>query len=192
MAREEKVCNYIHLPVQSGNDKVLAEMRRGYTLGEYRKLVADIRTAIPQIAISTDIIVGFPGETEDEYQDTVRLVREMQYDFAYMFKYSEREGTFAHKRIEDNVPEAVKGRRLSDLILVQEAICADKTKAYIGREVQVLIENRSRKSDADWSGRTDSFKTTIFPKTEGSSPGQIVPVKIHHATSHTLIGTQVD
>lgn len=191
MAREDKVCNYIHLPVQSGNDKVLAEMKRGYTIGEYRKLVTDIRTAIPNMAISTDIIVGFPGETEEEFQDTVELVREMQYDFAFMFKYSEREGTLAHKRIADDIPEDVKGRRLRELIEVQEAICLDKTAPYVGREVKVLIEKRSRKSADDWTGRTDTFKTTIFPKVPGSEIGQIVTVRIDRATSHTLIGTQV-
>ena len=191
MAREEKVCNYIHLPVQSGNDKVLGEMRRGYTVGEYRSLVHDIRAAIPSMAISTDIIVGFPGESEAEFQETVELVREMRYDFAYMFKYSEREGTLAHKRIDDDVPEATKGRRLAELITVQEAICAEKTAPYIGRDVQVLIADRSRKSADDWTGRTDTFKSTIFPKLPGSEVGQIVTVRIHDATSHTLLGTQV-
>jgi tRNA-2-methylthio-N6-dimethylallyladenosine synthase len=191
MAREDKVCNYIHLPVQSGNDKVLAEMKRGYTLGEYRKLVHDIRAAIPNMAISTDIIVGFPAETEGEFRDTVELVREMRYDFAYMFKYSEREGTLAHKRIADDIPEKVKGRRLAELIAIQEAICKEKTAPYIGRDVEVLIADRSRKSEDDWSGRTDTFKNTIFPKVAGSAVGQVVTVRIHDATSHTLLGTQV-
>lgn len=188
MAREPKVCKYIHLPVQSASDPMLKEMRRGYTIGEYRKLVADLRAAMPDIALSTDIIVGFPGESDEDFELTMALVREVRYDFAYTFKYSEREGTFAHKRIPDDIPEALKGSRLKALIALQESICAEKTRAYIGRTVDVLLEGDSRKSADDWVGRTDTFKTTIVPKTPGTQAGQVVSVTIRDATSHTLLG----
>ncbi len=188
MAREKKVCNYIHMPVQSGSDKVLSEMRRGYTVDEYRGLVAALRAAIPGLAMSTDVIVGFPGESEEDFAQTVALIKELRFDFAYLFKYSEREGTFAHKRIEDDVPEAVKGRRLQEIIEIQEAICAEVTAALVGQTFEALIEGDSRKNADEWVGRTGTFKPVIFPKTEGTSPGQIVAVRITSASSHTLRG----
>ena len=191
MAREPKVCKYIHLPVQSASDPVLEGMRRGYTVGEYRKLVADLREAMPGLGLSKDIIVGFPGETDEDYQKTVELMREVRYDFAYMFKYSERSGTFAHKKIPDDIPEHVKGKRLSDLITMQEEICLERFRSYVGQTVEVLINGESRKSDDDWVGRTDCFKTTIFPKLPGTAPGQVVKVEVTHTTSHTLLGRQV-
>ena len=188
MASEPRVCPYIHLPVQSGSDRMLKEMRRGHTIAEYRQLVADLRAAIPNLALSTDIIVGFPGETDEDYQRTVELIEEIRYDFAYLFKYSERSGTYAHKKLPDDVPEAVKGSRLSRLIEIQEAICLEKTTPYVGRIVQVLIAGESRKSEHDWVGKTDTFKTTIMPKVPGSEVGQIVSVQVEEVTSHTLKG----
>ena len=188
MAREDKICKYIHFPVQSASNEVLKVMRRGYTIEEFRQLVIDMRAAMPDLAISTDIIVGFPGESDEDFQATMDLMREIRFDFAYMFKYSEREGTFAHKRIPDDVPEAVKGARLKEMIAMQEGICAEIMKPHIGKLVHVLIQGNSRKSDDDWVGRTDTFKTAIFPKVEGTEPGQIVPVRVLKATSHTLVG----
>lgn len=188
MASEPKVCKYIHLPVQSASDVMLERMRRGYTIGAYRTLVADLRAAMPDIALSTDVIVGFCGETEEQFQETMELIREVRYDFAYLFKYSERSGTLASKKLPDDIPEEVKGRRLREIIALQESICAEKTQPYVGKTCEVLISGDSRKSADDWVGRTDTFKTVIFPKTPGTAPGQVVQVKVHRATSHTLIG----
>lgn len=188
MAAEPKICKYIHFPLQSGSDKVLEDMRRKYTVAEFVKIVDDMRAVMPDLAISTDIIVGFPGETEEDFQETMELVKKLRFDFAYMFKYSERDNTFASKKQPDDVPEDVKGRRLKELIALQESICAEKTAAYVGRTVDVLIENTSRRSEDDWVGRTDTFKSTILPKIEGTEIGQIVKATIVRATSHTLIG----
>ena len=157
-------------------------------MAEYRQLVSDIRTAMPGIALSTDMIVGFPGETEEDYKMSLALLEEMRYDFAYLYKYSERSGTFAHKRLPDDVSELDKGKRLSEVIALQESICLEKTQPYVGRVVEVMIAGESRKSEHDWLGRTDTFKTTIFPKVEGTAPGQIVKVRVTRATSHTLLG----
>ena len=143
---------------------------------------------MPTLALSTDIIVGFPSETDADYRDTLALIEEVRYDFAYMFKYSERSGTFADRKLPDDVPELVKGKRLSAMINIQEAICLEKTQQHIGDLVHVLIAGESRKSDDDWVGRSDTFKTTIFPKLPGTAPGQVVPVRISRVTSHTLLG----
>jgi tRNA-2-methylthio-N6-dimethylallyladenosine synthase len=188
MASTPKVSKYIHLPVQSGSDDVLKNMRRGYTVGEFRKLVGDLRASIPDIAMSTDIIVGFPGETESDHAQTLELVEEVRFDFAYMFKYSEREGTYAHKRIDDDIPEATKGRRLREVISLQESICAQLMTKHVGKTFNVLIEGDSKKSADDWVGRTDTFKSVIFPKRTDTALGQIVPVRVLRNTSHTLIG----
>jgi len=189
IATEPKVCNYIHLPVQSGSDPVLERMKRGYTLDQYLKLVRDIRAAVPNIAISTDIIVGFPGESDEDFQLTVDLLEQLRFDFAFLFKYSERSGTLAHKRIPDDVPEEVKGDRLKEIILVQERICGEVIQKYVGQTLPVLIEGDSKRSDAQWSGRTDTFVSTILPKDGvAARPGQIVQARIERTTSHTLFG----
>jgi tRNA-2-methylthio-N6-dimethylallyladenosine synthase len=188
MASEPKISKYIHFPVQSGSTPMLKRMRRGYTAEEYMDLVRQLRAAMPDLAMSTDIIVGFCAETEEEFQKTLDLVREVRFDFSYMFKYSERDHTFASKKMPDDIPEEVKGRRLRDLIALQEEISYEVMQALVGQTVEVLIEGDSRRSDQDWVGRTDTFKTTIFPKVEGTEPGQVVPVKIRHANAHTLLG----
>jgi len=188
MAKTPKISRYIHLPVQSGSDEILTRMRRGYTVGEFRKLVADLRAAMPDLAMSTDIIVGFPGESEADHQQTLDLVAEVRFDFAYMFKYSEREGTFAHKRIDDDIPEATKGRRLTEVIALQESICAEDMAKHVDEVFDVLIEGDSKKSASDWVGRTGTFKSVIFPKKGDAQLGQIVPVRVLRNTSHTLIG----
>lgn len=190
MARHDKICKYLHLPVQSGSDPVLERMRRGYTRAQYDQLVRDLRDAMPDLAMSTDIIVGFPGESEEDYQLTYELLEQTRFDFSYLFKYSERSGTFAARKLEDDIPEEVKGQRLSDIIALQERISAELFEAKVGRELTLMAEGPSRRSDAQWCGRTDDFKMTIFdyPQDRELIPGQLVTVKITHATSHTLFG----
>jgi tRNA-2-methylthio-N6-dimethylallyladenosine synthase len=188
MAAEPNIPRYIHFPLQSGATSMLERMRRGYTADDYLRLVHDLRAAMPDLAISTDVIVGFCGESQQEHQATLDLMREVQFDFAYMFQYSERDQTYAARKMPDDVPPQVKNQRLQEVIALQEAISAQKMKAQIGRTLDVLIENDSRRSDQDWVGRTGSFKNTIFPKVQGSALGMIVPVTIREATSHTLLG----
>lgn len=194
MARHDEICKYLHLPVQSGSDPVLARMRRGYTRAEYDKLVVDIRRAMPEVAISTDIIVGFPGETEEDYEKTVELVETMRYDFSYMFKYSERSGTYAARKIADDIPEDVKRARLHRIIEMQERISREIFTSRIGREYTVMVEGPSRRDPEELCGRTGDFKMAVFPKpTDGStlSPGDFVRVRINDCTSHTLRGELV-
>mgnify|MGYP000303606910 CR=1 FL=1 len=188
MARHDKICKYLHLPVQSGSEPVLKRMRRGYTRVEYDKLVKDIRAAMPDVALSTDIIVGFPGETEEDFQLTMELMRETRFDFSYLFKYSERSGTFASRKLADDIPEDVKRRRLKEIIELQESISAEVFNSRIGKVYKVMAQGPSKKTDADWCGRTDDFKMTIFPYQEGLREGDMVNVKITRCTSHTLIG----
>lgn len=188
MARHDKVCKYLHLPVQSGSEPILKRMRRGYTRVEYETLVNDIRTAMPDVALSTDIIVGFPGETEEDFQLTMELMRQTRFDFAYLFKYSERSGTYASRKIEDDIPEDVKRRRLKEIIELQESISAEIFKSRIGKTFRVMAHGPSKKSDLEWCGRTDDFKMTIFPYIEGMKEGDFVDVKITRCTSHTLMG----
>jgi tRNA-2-methylthio-N6-dimethylallyladenosine synthase len=188
MARHDKVCKYLHLPVQSGSEPILKRMRRGYTRVEYDTLVRDIRAAMPDVALSTDIIVGFPGETEEDFQLTMELMRETRFDFAYLFKYSERSGTYASRKIEDDIPEDVKRRRLKEIIALQESISAEIFESRIGKTFRVMAHGPSKKSDLEWCGRTDDFKMTIFPYIEGMKEGDFVDVKITRCTSHTLMG----
>ena len=189
MARQKKICNYLHLPLQSGSDDQLERMKRLYTSGEFLALVDDIRAAIPSIAMSTDVIVGFPGETDDDYRQTVELLEKVRFDFAYLFKYSERDGTFAARNLPDDVPEEVKGERLRDLIERQEAISASVCAARVGDVVEVMVEGESRRDADDLCGRTDDFKTVVFPKPPGGlEPGSFADVAITDATSHTLLG----
>ncbi len=187
MAREERFCSQIHLPVQSGSSAVLARMKRDYSRGEYLALVEKIRSQIPGAGISTDIIVGFCGETDAEFEETLSIVRECRFDMAYMFRYSERELTFAKKNLPDDVPEDVKLERLNRLIELQGEIARQKNQEEIGTVHQVLIEGRSKRSAADLSGRTDSGKKVVFPA-DGLTVGSVVPVRIESATSATLRG----
>jgi tRNA-2-methylthio-N6-dimethylallyladenosine synthase len=188
IAREPKVCRYVHLPVQSGSDAMLAAMRRGHTIDEYRAVVAELRDKVPGIAISTDIIVGFPGEADEDYRATVALIAEMRYDFAFLFMYSERPGTFAHKNLEDSVPEDVKKARLAEIIELQERICAEVMHPHVGQVVDVLVEGESRRNPAQLVGRSGTFKMTAFARHEGVKAGDIVNVRVLETTSHTLVG----
>ena len=193
MATHDEICNYLHLPLQSGSEDVLERMKRRYTAAEFLKLVDDIRSAIPDIAMSTDVIVGFPGETEEDYQKTVEFLEQIRFDFAYLFKYSERDGTYAARKLEDDVDEDVKGRRLSSLIELQESISSEIFASHVGRTHRVMVIGESKRDASDLCGRTDDFKMTVFadPVDEKLQPGDFVDVRIDDATSHTLLGTFV-
>ncbi|MCH7761555.1 tRNA (N6-isopentenyl adenosine(37)-C2)-methylthiotransferase MiaB [candidate division TA06 bacterium] len=190
IANLKKVCNHLHLPVQSGSDKVLKRMRRTYTSGEYLDLVGLIRDKIPDVGLTTDIIVGFCGETEEDFQATLALVRKVRYDSAFMFKYSPRSQTVAYRKFEDDVPEKEKGRRLEELIHIQESISREVNQTWIGKRVEVLVEGESKKDMSQFYGKTDNFKTVVFPR-NGEKPGDLVEVEVVNSTSHTLLGRRV-
>ena len=190
-ARRPNVCNYIHLPVQHGNTDVLQRMRRTYTREKYLHLIDRARELCPTISFSTDIIAGFCGETEDEHRDTLSLMREVRYDHAFMFKYSERPGTYAQRKYEDDVPEDVKQRRLEEIIALQRGIAEEENQKEIGRTVTVLVEGPSKKSDAQLCGRADNNKMVVFDR-EDYRPGQYVNVRITECTSSTLLGQAVE
>ena len=187
MANSPTVCKHLHLPLQSGATPVLERMRRTYTAEEYRELVSKLRERIPNIALSTDVIVGFCGETEAEFRQTYQMMADIRYDSAFMFKYSEREGTLAHKALPDDVPEVEKGERLKQIIELQEQISAEINTTTVGDTVAVLVEGESRREADKYYGKTDGFKTTVFPKAD-SEIGGVVNVRIHNTTAHTLIG----
>ena len=187
MASSPSVCKHLHLPLQSGSTEVLDRMRRTYTAEAYRSLVSKLRERIPDIALTTDIIVGFCGETEAEFMETYQMMADIRYDSAFMFKYSEREGTLAHKALPDDVPEPVKGERLEQIIELQESISSDINSAVIGGTVTVLVEGESRRDADRYHGKTDGFKTAVFPKAD-SEIGEVVNVRIDSTTAHTLIG----
>jgi tRNA-2-methylthio-N6-dimethylallyladenosine synthase len=185
MASEPKVQPYLHLPVQSGSDRVLAAMERGYTTDEYLALVARLRAAIPELALSTDIIVGFHGEREEDFRATVELMRTVRYDSAFTFKYSVREHTRAY-RLGDSVSEEEKGRRLAEIIALQESISLERNRALIGREFPVLVEGPARRGGGMLAGKTPQFKTAVFPGHPEIAPGATVRVRVESATAHSL------
>ncbi len=187
IASRSNICNFIHLPVQSGSDRILEKMNRTYTSAEYLALVRRIRTAIPDVTLSTDTITGFPTETEDDHRRTVELMAEVGYDGAFMFKYSPREHTPAYA-MGDDVTDEVKTRRIEEIISQQNAISLVKNQAHVGDTLEVLVESPSKKSADYWQGRTDGNKTVIFPKGEFTS-GSYIPVRIERANSATLFGT---
>ena len=187
MAKYENICPYIHLPVQSGNTDVLYRMNRGYSREWYLERIEAIKRIIPDCAISTDIITGFCGETEEEHQDTLSLMDLVQYDFAYMFKYSERPKTLAERRYEDDVLEEVKGRRLNEIIEKQLAHSLASNQRLVGSVQKVLIEGPSKRSDEHLCGRTASNVMVVFAK-GSAQKGQYVNVQISDCTSATLIG----
>jgi tRNA-2-methylthio-N6-dimethylallyladenosine synthase len=188
IAKYDNICNYIHLPVQSGNTRVLELMNRTYTREWYINRIDAIRNIIPGCAISTDIIAGFCTETEEEHQETLSIMDYVQYDFAYNFTYSERPGTLAARKLEDDIPEDVKKRRLAEILAKQQAHSLMRLQEWIGKTVRVLIEGTSKKSDLDYCGRGDSGAMAIFPAIEGVKPGEYANVFIERCTSATLIG----
>lgn len=185
IATEPKICNFLHLPVQSGSTAILDRMKRGYTAEDFLTLVRDLRRDVPNIALSTDILSGFCGETEDDHQMTLDLMREVRFDSAFMFSYSERELTVAAKKMPDDVPVAVKKRRLSEIIALQESISREVYAAQVGKTERVLIHSRAKRSDAQLVGRTDGFKSVILPRGQ-HKPGEFVDVKIVSSTMATL------
>lgn len=190
VAKHDNICKYIHLPVQSGSTRILKEMNRQHTREEYIALVDKIYELIPDISLSQDIITGFPTETEEDHQDTLSLIEHVRYDFGYMFAYSERPGTLAARKLEDDVPEEVKKRRLSEIIDVQRAIGLERMERFLGLTVEVLIEKTSKRNEEEWSGRNSQNTTVIFPK-ENYKVGDFVMVEITDCTSATLIGKPV-
>ena len=190
MAKHHNICNYIHLPVQSGSTRILHEMNRQHTREEYMALVDTIYRIIPDISLSQDMITGFPTETEEDHQDTLSLMEYVNYDFGYMFAYSERPGTMAARKMEDDVPEPVKKRRLQEIVDLQQRIAMERTKRFVGQTVEVLIEKTSKRSEDHWSGRNSQNTTVVFPK-EQYKVGDFVLVKIADCTSATLIGEAV-
>lgn len=190
MAKFDNICNYIHLPVQSGSTRILKEMNRQHTREEYMQLIDTIRTIIPDCAISQDMISGFPTETEEDHQDTLSLMDYVKYDFGFMFMYSERPGTMAARKLEDDIPEATKKRRLAEIIDLQQKHSGYRTQQFVGKTVEILIEKESKKSDAEWSGRTPQNTVAVFPK-EHYKVGDFVMVKIEDCTTTTLLGKAV-
>ena len=181
------ICEYIHIPAQSGNSDVLERMRRPYTREEYVQLIEKMRRIIPGVSLSTDIITGFCDETEQEHEDTLSLMQQVRYDLAYMFAYSERERTLAHRKYKDNIPENIKKRRLTEIIQQQMAIQEERNKDEIGRTHLVLVEDTSKRSDEQLAGRTDTNKMVVFDRHDYQK-GDYIKVKIVDSTSATLIG----
>ncbi|MCI0707822.1 MAG: tRNA (N6-isopentenyl adenosine(37)-C2)-methylthiotransferase MiaB [Ignavibacteriae bacterium] len=189
IAAHENLCKYIHLPVQSGSDRILQLMNRTYNTEHYLNLVEKIKRTIPGVSLSTDIISGFPTETDDDQKMTIELIKRVGYDGAFTFKYSPRENTKAW-HMDDDVPDALKTTRLNEIIEVQREISWKKNQQEIGQTVEVLIEGPSKKSDEDFCGRTDTNKMVIFPK-GGLKAGEYCTIKIARANSATLFGTVV-
>ncbi len=190
MARYPNICKHIHLPAQSGSDRILKFMKRGYTRAWYLNRVEAIRAVMPDCAISSDLFCGFHDETEEDFEDTLSLMREVGYDSSFMFKYSERPGTYAAKYLADNVPEDVKVRRLSEMIDVQNQLSLESNLRDVGRTVEVLVEGFSKRSRDQLFGRTQQNKVVVFDK-QGYRIGQYVDVVVESATSATLIGKPV-
>jgi len=190
IARNDNICKAIHLPVQSGSSAVLKKMSRKYTREIYMERIAAIKSIIPDAAISTDVIAGFCGETEDDHRQTISLMEVVGFDFAFMFKYSERPGTIAEKKFNDDVPEGVKSRRLQEIIELQNKLSLRSNRADIGKIFEVLVEGKSRKSEKMVSGRNSQNKMVVFPD-KGYKPGDYVNVKINDCTSATLKGAAV-
>jgi tRNA-2-methylthio-N6-dimethylallyladenosine synthase len=190
MAKHENICKHIHLPVQSGSSSVLKRMNRKYTREWYLDRISAINSILPGCAISTDIIAGFCGETEEEHQETLSLMREVGFDFAYMFKYSERPGTGASRHMKDDVPEEIKTRRLNEIIALQNELSSVSKKADIGKTYEVLVEGTARKPAGAMMGRTSGNKVVVF-QASGVHPGDYVHVTITRSTSATLIGNLI-
>ena len=190
MASYKNICNYIHLPVQSGSDVILKAMNRQHTRDEYISLIKNIKKLIPDCGISHDMITGFPNETQQDHEETLSLMDEVKYDFGYMFKYSERPGTYAAKKFNDNVDENVKKLRLQEIIDLQQSHSKYRTQQYLGKIVEVLIEKESKKSTSHWAGRNQQNTVVVFPK-KNHELGDFVKVKINDCTSATLIGESI-
>lgn len=190
MAKHENICKYIHLPVQTGSSAMLKKMNRQHTREEYMELIDHIKRIIPDCAISQDMIAGFCGETEADHQETLSLMEYVKYDFGFMFAYSERPGTPASKKMEDDVPLEVKKRRLTEIIQLQQKHGLYRMQNFVGQTVEILIEGDSKKSSEHWMGRNSQNAVAVFPKGD-EQVGDLVMVRIEDCTSATLIGTRV-
>ncbi|MDO5510624.1 MAG: tRNA (N6-isopentenyl adenosine(37)-C2)-methylthiotransferase MiaB [Weeksellaceae bacterium] len=188
MAKHHNICKYIHLPVQSGSTSVLQRMNRQHTREEYLELVDNIRRIVPECALSHDMIAGFCGETEEEHADTLSLMEYVRYDFGYMFAYSDRPGTPAHKKMDDDIPAEVKKRRLNEIIQLQQRHALKRMQDYTNHVHEVLVEGDSKKSDQQWYGRTTQNAVVVFDKTGDEKPGDLVMVEVTDCTSATLFG----
>lgn len=191
MAKYENICNYIHLPVQSGNSEILDKMNRGYTRDWYLNRMEMIRSIVPNVGMSTDVIAGFCDETEEQHQETLSLMEIVKYDFAYMFKYSERPKTLAERKFEDNVPEEVKKRRLQEIIDLQMKHSLESNQKDLGKTFKVLVEGQSKKSPDQLFGRNSQNKVIVFPK-EKYKKGEYVNVEVLNCTAATLIGKAIN
>ncbi|MBR4505200.1 MAG: tRNA (N6-isopentenyl adenosine(37)-C2)-methylthiotransferase MiaB [Bacteroidales bacterium] len=190
MARHENICRCIHLPVQSGSNSMLKAMNRKYTVEWYLDRVAAIRRAMPDCSITTDVIAGFCGETEEDHRQTLELFRKVRYDYAYMFKYSEREGTYAQRHMPDDIPDDVKTRRLNEIIALQGEIALENNRQEVGREYEVLVEGESHRSKERLFGRNSQNKVLVFDKGD-AVPGTYRRVRVDDCTAATLLGTLV-
>jgi len=190
MAKHNNICNHVHLPVQSGSDRILKQMNRQHTVAQYITLVNKLKEILPDCSISQDLITGFPSETEADHQDTLALMQQVKFAFGYMYKYSERPGTMAARKFEDDISETTKKRRLTEIVEAQRAHGAERTQEFVGKTTQVLIERSSKKNQDQWSGRNQQSIVVVFPK-ENYQPGDFVDVKILRCTSATLIGQAV-
>ena len=190
MAKHKNICKYIHLPVQSGSNTMLKAMNRQHTREEYMELVDNIYKMVPEMALSQDMIVGFCGETEQDHQDTLALMRYVKYDFGFMFAYSERPGTLAGKKMDDDVPAEVKKHRLQEVIDLQQEHSLYRTQQHLGKTEEVLIEGTSKKNPNEWKGRNTQNTVIVFPK-EHYKLGDFVMVKVEDCTSATLKGIAV-
>ncbi|HLP16606.1 MAG TPA: tRNA (N6-isopentenyl adenosine(37)-C2)-methylthiotransferase MiaB [Bacteroidota bacterium] len=189
IAATPNVCAYVHLPLQSGSNRILKLMNRTYTIEQYLELTQHIRKRIPGVGLTTDLIAGFPTESQDDHQATLEVLKTVRYDGAYMFKYSPRENTKSYE-MGDDVTEEEKTRRLNDIIELQNTVASEINAGLIGQTLEVLVEKESTKSTEEWMGRTDNNKYVVFPKSTAVI-GEMVQVKIHKTNSATLIGTLV-
>ena len=191
IAANRNICKFIHLPVQSGSNKILRLMNRKYTREWYLERIAAIRRIVPDAAIGTDVFCGFHDETLEDHAETLSLMREVGFDTAFMFKYSERPGTYAHRHLPDNVPEEEKVRRLNEIIALQNTLSLESNQREVGKTVEVLVEGYSKRSHDDMYGRTSQYKTVVFPR-QGRHIGELVNVRILSATAATLKGEIVE
>ena len=187
MAAQPNICNNIHLPAQSGSTEVLKRMNRKYTREDYLERIGSIRRILPEATISTDLISGFCGETQQDHEATLSLMREARFDYAFMFKYSERSGTYAAKHLKDDVPDEVKTARLEEVIALQRELSYESHRRDIGKTFEVLAEGPSKRSDEHFFGRNSQNKVIVFPK-EGTQPGQLLNVTVNNCTTATLLG----
>ena len=191
MAASAKICKHVHLPLQSASDTVLARMRRGYSFAQYRELVGALRAALPGVASTTDVLVGFCGESEQEFAEILRALQELRFDNAFTFAYSERPDTLAARTMTDDVPAEVKQRRLAQVINLQRQITGEIHAAQVGRCERVLLEAPSRRSPDELLGRTDTFRSVIVPAGASAALGALVDVRIERANPATLFGSLI-